>query len=311
MNKPSRDKFTVSIDHLSKSFKGNFAVNDFSLEITEGECVGLIGPNGAGKTTLLRMISDILLPTKGTVLFNGEDISKQKHLIGYLPQYPSFYDWMNAEDVLKFYATLSGMKKSEIPEAIEHSLNMVGLRDVGKKRVNDFSGGMKQRLGIAQAIIHKPKFVIMDEPVSALDPIGRREVLDLINIIKKDTTILFSTHILNDAQEVCDRFCVIKKGVKIKDFSIQELNKKSANRVSVQLAQKNPDWIDYLKKSSQIKKVRERGLDTVIDVGEIENFQEYVFSSILEYKVNVASIQIEAANSLEDYFLELVGEKVE
>ncbi|MFF2291037.1 ABC transporter ATP-binding protein [Peribacillus butanolivorans] len=311
MKKLSPDKFTVSIDHLSKEFKGHYAVNDFSIEITEGECIGLIGPNGAGKTTLLRMISDILEPTKGKVLFNGEDISKQKHLIGYLPQYPSFYDWMNAEDVLKFNATLSGMKKSEIPEAIEQSLNLVGLRDVGKKRVNDFSGGMKQRLGIAQAIIHKPKFVIMDEPVSALDPIGRREVLDLINIIKKDTTILFSTHILNDAQEVCDRFCVIKKGEKIRDFSIQELNTKSSNLVSIQLAQKNPDWIEYLKTSSQIKKVKERGLDIVINVGNVENYQEYIFSSILEYGVKVASIQNAAANSLEEYFLELVGEKVE
>lgn len=213
----------LEIKNVTKSFKGKIAVNNFSMELQAGECVGLIGPNGAGKSTLIKVISDITNPTAGEVLLNGIKISKMKSEIGYLPQYPNFFHWMTARETLTFMGQLSGLKKEELSKSIPKMLEKVGLKEEENAKVSTFSGGMKQRLGIAQALLHKPSLIVMDEPVSALDPIGRREVLNLIKEIKKDTTILLSTHILSDAEEICERFVIIKDGTKIEDTTITEL----------------------------------------------------------------------------------------
>ncbi|TKI92149.1 ABC transporter ATP-binding protein, partial [Bacillus wiedmannii] len=213
----------LEIRNVTKSFKGKIAVNTFSMELQSGECVGLIGPNGAGKSTLIKVISDIINPDVGEVLLNGIKISKMKREIGYLPQYPNFFHWMTARETLMFMGQLSGVKKEVLSKSIPEILEKVGLSGEEDSKVSTFSGGMKQRLGIAQALLHKPALIVMDEPVSALDPIGRREVLNLIEEIKKDTTILLSTHILSDAEEICERFVMIKDGTKIEDTTITEL----------------------------------------------------------------------------------------
>ncbi|AWC32671.1 MULTISPECIES: ABC transporter ATP-binding protein [Bacillus cereus group] len=298
----------VKMEHLTKKFKEHAAVDDFSLTINKGDCIGLIGPNGAGKTTLLRMVSGILKEDSGDVLLNNKPIEKQRHLIGYLPQYPHFYDWMTAEEVLAFNSKLFGMSNEEMRQRIPEVLELVGLVGCEKRKVTGFSGGMRQRLGIAQAIIHKPCFVILDEPVSALDPIGRREVLDLIEVIKVDTTVIFSTHILSDAQESCNRFCVLKKGKKIEDFYYADLQKKhDKNSLSIELKEPNSSWIGYLKKLEVINKVVEMNNSVYLEsLSSNQNWTRLVLESINEYNVEFLKIDV-GKFSLEEYFMELVG----
>ncbi|AUB63630.1 TPA: ABC transporter ATP-binding protein [Bacillus thuringiensis] len=299
----------LEIKNVIKSFKGKIAVNNFSMELQAGECVGLIGPNGAGKSTLIKVISDIIHPTAGEVLLNGIKISKMKSEIGYLPQYPNFFHWMTARETLTFMGQLSGLKKEELSKSIPKMLEKVGLKEEENAKVSTFSGGMKQRLGIAQALLHKPSLIVMDEPVSALDPIGRREVLNLIKEIKKDTTILLSTHILSDAEEICERFVIIKDGTKIEDTTITELlHRNSENKLMIEITAKDQKWIEIVKKLPYVKDVEVVGLKIKVKVESIEINKNMLLQNALEQKVNIVKFEM-SNDTLEEIFLNLVVQK--
>ncbi|PGM56324.1 ABC transporter ATP-binding protein [Bacillus thuringiensis] len=299
----------LEIKNVIKSFKGKIAVNNFSMELQAGECVGLIGPNGAGKSTLIKVISDIIHPTAGEVLLNGIKISKMKSEIGYLPQYPNFFHWMTARETLTFMGQLSGLKKEELSKSIPKMLEKVGLKEEENAKVSTFSGGMKQRLGIAQALLHKPSLIVMDEPVSSLDPIGRREVLNLIKEIKKDTTILLSTHILSDAEEICERFVIIKDGTKIEDTTITELlHRNSENKLMIEITAKDQKWIEIVKKLPYVKDVEVVGLKIKVKVESIEINKNMLLQNALEQKVNIVKFEM-SNDTLEEIFLNLVVQK--
>ncbi|HDR8193891.1 ABC transporter ATP-binding protein [Bacillus thuringiensis] len=299
----------LEIKNVIKSFKGKIAVNNFSMELQAGECVGLIGPNGAGKSTLIKVISDIIHPTAGEVLLNGIKISKMKSEIGYLPQYPNFFHWMTARETLTFMGQLSGLKKEELSKSIPKMLEKVGLKEEENAKVSTFSGGMKQRLGIAQALLHNPSLIVMDEPVSALDPIGRREVLNLIKEIKKDTTILLSTHILSDAEEICERFVIIKDGTKIEDTTITELlHRNSENKLMIEITAKDQKWIEIVKKLPYVKDVEVVGLKIKVKVESIEINKNMLLQNALEQKVNIVKFEM-SNDTLEEIFLNLVVQK--
>ncbi|MCY8957732.1 ABC transporter ATP-binding protein [Bacillus cereus] len=299
----------LEIRNVTKSFKGKIAVNNFSMELQSGECVGLIGPNGAGKSTLIKVISDIINPNAGEVLLNGIKISKMKREIGYLPQYPNFFHWMTARETLTFMGKLSGLKKEELSKSIPKILEKVGLRGEENSKVGTFSGGMKQRLGIAQALLHKPSLIVMDEPVSALDPIGRREVLNLIEEIKKDTTILLSTHILSDAEEICERFVIIKDGTKIEDTTITELlQRNSENKLIIEITAKDQKWIDVVKKLPYVKDIEVIGLKVKVKVESIEVNKNLLLQNALEHKVDIIKFEV-SNDTLEEIFLKLVVQK--
>ncbi|ANC08670.1 MULTISPECIES: ABC transporter ATP-binding protein [Bacillus] len=296
----------LEIKNVTKSFKGKIAVNNFSMELQAGECVGLIGPNGAGKSTLIKVISDITNPTAGEVLLNGIKISKMKSEIGYLPQYPNFFHWMTARETLTFMGQLSGLKKEELSKSIPKMLEKVGLKEEENAKVSTFSGGMKQRLGIAQALLHKPSLIVMDEPVSALDPIGRREVLNLIKEIKKDTTILLSTHILSDAEEICERFVIIKDGTKIEDTTITELLQRNReNKLIIEITTKDQNWIEVVKKLPYVKNVEVVGLKIKVKVESIEINKNMLLQNALEHKVDIVKFKM-SNDTLEEIFLKLV-----
>ncbi|PGB72820.1 ABC transporter ATP-binding protein [Bacillus wiedmannii] len=299
----------LEIRNVTKSFKGKIAVNTFSMELQSGECVGLIGPNGAGKSTLIKVISDIINPDVGEVLLNGIKISKMKREIGYLPQYPNFFHWMTARETLTFMGQLSGLKKEELSKSIPKILEKVGLKGEENAKVSTFSGGMKQRLGIAQALLHKPALIVMDEPVSALDPIGRREVLNLIEEIKKDTTILLSTHILSDAEEICERFVMIKDGTKIEDTTITELlHRNSENKLMIEITAKDQKWIEVVKKLPYVKDVEVVGLKIKVKVESIEINKNMLLQNALEHKVDIVKFEM-SNDTLEEIFLKLVVQK--
>jgi len=296
----------LDIKNVTKTFKEKIAVNNFSMELQAGECIGLIGPNGAGKSTLIKVISDIIYADSGEVFLNGRKISQMKREIGYLPQYPNFYHWMTAKETLTFMGQLSGLTKKELTKSIPKILMKVGLSDEEHTKVGTFSGGMKQRLGIAQALLHKPSFIVMDEPVSALDPIGRREVLNLIKEIKKDTSIILSTHILGDAEEICERLVVIKNGTKIEDTTITELlNRKNENKLNMEITPKDHKWIEILKKLPFVRDVEVIGNKVKIKVDNISKNKNLLLKSAIEHEVDIVKFDMNK-ETLEEIFLKLV-----
>ncbi|GAE30556.1 ABC transporter ATP-binding protein [Halalkalibacter hemicellulosilyticus] len=202
----------IEVKQLSKRYKEHTAVHPLTFSIDKGSCVAVLGPNGAGKTTTLQMLAGLLTPTSGKINFSHLSKRDMRSEIGFLPQHPSFFNWMNASEFLQLSGQLANIRKNELQDKIEEVLEFVGLTSAKKKKIAGFSGGMRQRLGLAQAIIHEPKLLILDEPVSALDPQGRRDVLELIQSLKGKMTILFSTHILHDAEQVCDDIFILKEG---------------------------------------------------------------------------------------------------
>jgi len=191
------------------------ALRPFHLAVEEGEIFGFLGPNGAGKTTTLKLLMGLVFPTAGSARILGMDANdpRVKAQIGFLPEQPYFYDYLTARELLEYYGQLSGVAAKDRAKKVEAMLQRVGLPDAGDIQLRKFSKGMLQRVGIAQAILHDPKVVFLDEPMSGLDPMGRREVRDLIEQLKKEgKTVFFSTHILSDAEALCDRVAIIHLG---------------------------------------------------------------------------------------------------
>jgi ABC-2 type transport system ATP-binding protein len=212
----------IEIRELTKDYRTGFlrkrtkrSLDNLTLDVEEGEVFGFLGPNGAGKTTTLKLLMGLIFPTSGTARVRGrsiDDIAMHRD-IGYLPEHPYFYDYLTARELLDYYARFSPMSAGERSERVERYLKKVGLESAAKVQLRKFSKGMLQRAGIAQAILHEPKVVFLDEPMSGLDPVGRREVRDIILELKqKGTTVFFSTHILSDAEMLCDRVGVLVGG---------------------------------------------------------------------------------------------------
>ena len=212
----------IEILGLEKIYKVGFwhkqprrALHPLHLTVEDGEIFGFLGPNGAGKTTTLKMLMGLVFPTAGTARILGRDWTEPevKAQIGFLPEQPYFYDYLTAHELLGYYGQLSGVPAKERNRRVDEVLTRVGLTDVKGVQLRKFSKGMLQRAGIAQAILHDPKVVFFDEPMSGLDPLGRREVRDLMEQLKHEgKTVFFSTHILSDAEALCDRVAIIHKG---------------------------------------------------------------------------------------------------
>ncbi|HXZ10941.1 MAG TPA: ABC transporter ATP-binding protein [Candidatus Sulfotelmatobacter sp.] len=191
------------------------SLDNLTLRVEEGEIFGFLGPNGAGKTTTIKLLMGLIFPTAGTARVRGRSIDdvRMHREIGYLPEQPYFYDYLSARELLDYYARFSGFGPAERRERVERFLARVGLSDAAELQLRKFSKGMLQRAGIAQAILHDPQVVFLDEPMSGLDPVGRREVRDIILELKRQGhTVFFSTHILSDAEMLCDRVAVLVGG---------------------------------------------------------------------------------------------------
>jgi len=212
----------IEILGLEKTYSVGFwrkrpkrALHPLHLAIEDGEIFGFLGPNGAGKTTTLKMLMGLVFPSGGTARILGMDLDdpRMKAQIGFLPEQPYFYDYLTARELLTYYGQLSGVDSRQLLRKVDSTLERVGLQDATNVQLRKFSKGMLQRAGIAQAILHDPKVVFLDEPMSGLDPMGRREVRSLIEQLKAEgKTVFFSTHILSDAEALCDRVAVINLG---------------------------------------------------------------------------------------------------
>jgi ABC-2 type transport system ATP-binding protein len=227
-------EMTYSVGFWRK--KPKCALRPLTLTVPEGEVFGYLGPNGAGKTTTLKLLMGLIFPTGGSAKILGMDLgdARMKAQIGFLPEQPYFYDYLTAGELLDYYGQLSGVPGRERKQRVAAVLERVGLPDVERVQLRKFSKGMLQRVGIAQAILHDPKLVFLDEPMSGLDPIGRREVRDIIQGLKDEgKTVFFSTHILADAEALCDRVAVLHKGELRGVGLIAELTSTVQDRVEV------------------------------------------------------------------------------
>lgn len=206
----------LNIHNLHKSFGDKKVLKGLELSVPKHSVFGFIGKNGAGKTTTMRTIMGLLMADEGEIFVAGEKVvygnTKTNRHIGYLPDVPEFYSFMTASEYLRFCGEISSMDRSDIKSRSEELLKLVGLEDE-KHRIKGYSRGMKQRLGIAQALLNRPKLLICDEPTSALDPIGRKEILNILSMVKENTTVLFSTHILSDVERICTNVAFLNDGV--------------------------------------------------------------------------------------------------
>ena len=206
----------IKIENLNISFGNKKVLNGINLKVEKNSIFGFIGKNGAGKTTTMKAILGILTPDSGKVFVDGVEVkfkdTETNKYIGYLPDVPEYYGFMNGYEFLEFCANLTNMNEEDIKPRIDEMMKLVGLENE-KTKICGYSRGMKQRLGIAQALLNKPKLLICDEPTSALDPIGRKEILDLLKEVSNETTVFFSTHILSDVERICTDIAVLDDGV--------------------------------------------------------------------------------------------------
>ena len=286
------------VDQLTKKYNGTIAVNEVSFELRAGKCVALIGPNGAGKTTTLRLLTQLIKPTSGKITFPMIGKTKDiRNFIGYLPQYPVFYDWMTGKEFLVFSGELAHLSKQDAEKKADELLEKVGISEAKSKRIRTYSGGMRQRLGIAQALIHQPKLLILDEPVSALDPLGRREVLTLIEELKQHVTILFSTHILSDADEVSDELLLLHKGELVEAGSMNELRRKyQTATITLGWDSFDPVYQEKLEQLPSVTRCTFNNDTLILSVTNIEKAREEILTTVYQKKWPVTHFMVYKAS---------------
>jgi len=304
----------IRTEGLSKRFGDIVAVDHLDLSIPERAVFGFLGPNGAGKTTTVKMLTGLSRPTEGRVFICDQEVVQDSVAVrksfGFLPDVPAFYDWMTGEEYLKFAGELYGMTYPHLEKRAAELLDTVELKKAARRKVGGFSRGMKQRLGIAQAMLNHPKILFLDEPTSALDPIGRRDVLDLISRLKEEATVFMSTHILSDVERVCDSVGIINKGRLVVTSTVDELRNKYARSVFevefeedaapfLSAVEARPWFVKSEKVPNGSPALRITARDVAAARREFPNLIVGSGLTLLRYEL--------AQPSLEDIFVEVVG----
>lgn len=218
----------LEVKNLTKKYEDMVAVNGINFSVDKGEIFGLVGPNGAGKSTTINMITGLLVPDEGTIHFeNRKNFKKWRENIGLVPQDLAIYPELSAEENVRFFAGLYGLRGKKLKQQVKYALETVGLLDQGKKHSDKFSGGMKRRLNIACAIAHNPKLIIMDEPTVGIDPQSRNYILEGIKELKNNgTTIIYTSHYMEEVEEICDKVLIVDHGNIVERGSINEIKER-------------------------------------------------------------------------------------
>jgi len=295
----------IELEEVTKFYGKLKAVDELSLNVEEGEVYGFLGPNGSGKSTTIRMILSLIKPSSGKIKLFGKEVMFGKNealnRIGALIETPDFYNYLPADRNLKILGKLSGVEP--LNSRIEEVLEIVGLSDRGHSRVKTYSKGMKQRLGIAQAILHKPDLIILDEPTNGLDPQGQKEMRDLINSLRDDhnITILISSHILSDIEHIATRMVIINKGKTVIEGKVKDLILDREQQVSIHVD--NPDFtLNIIRQSNWKEKLKHddgNKLSLLLARDEIPKITAFLTAEGAEV------YSIEPIRSLEDFFLQI------
>jgi len=306
---------SITVENLSKYYGSQRAVDNISFKVQPGEILGFLGPNGAGKTTTMKILTCYIAPSKGNAVVNGVSIHENpdevKKKIGYLPEHNPLYLDMAIFDYLEFTAALQGVEKSKLKQRVKDMIYICGLQDEKHKNIGELSKGYRQRVGLAQALIHDPEILILDEPTTGLDPNQRVEIRNLIKDLGKEKTVIFSTHILPEVEATCDRVMIINKGKIVREGTTDQIKKESQGTELLDI--RIEDASDYNKVFADL-----RSLETVASV-EPKSLQEGIFQiqskpetgsarTVFKYCVDKGLILTEMTpieTSLEDVFREL------
>ncbi|MEN6329162.1 MAG: ABC transporter ATP-binding protein [Methanobacteriaceae archaeon] len=286
----SSPEVMISIEGLSKSFGSIKALDNLNLDIKKGELLGIIGPNGAGKTTAIRITCCILKPDQGDVVVDGYSIHKDplkiKSLIGYLPEEPNLYERFKARDLLRYFSELYGVPKADINPRIDELLELVGMTHRAEDRINTFSKGLRQRIGIARALVHDPQVIIFDEPTMGLDPATSQNIRHFINQLKGDKTIILCTHYMDEADQLCDRVVLLDQG-RIRDMGTpQDLKSKVHGDLILTVRVKNSlqsdqEAISRLKSVEPLEVVDDQYIMSINSREEISRILDVLGSRVL------------------------------
>lgn len=301
----------LTLEHVAMNFGNLSVLKDVSLSVPENSVFGFIGKNGSGKTTTMKIILGFLKPAQGNIYVCGDKVTygntKTNQMIGYLPDVPEFYGFMRPKEYLKFCGEISGLHGTMLKERIDELLGLVGL-DGANRKIAGFSRGMKQRLGIAQALINEPKLLICDEPTSALDPVGRKELLDILKAVNGKTTVVFSTHILSDVERICDRIGILDNGKIQLEGNLAEIkaryHKHSArfefyDQESGLMISRKPLGFPF------VSKIEQQENSILIQLSDKDEDGRKVLDFILKENIRVKKYEV-VEPSLENVFLEVV-----
>ena len=309
----------VRIEDLRKEFGTFRALDGLSLVVEPGTVFGFLGPNGAGKTTTIRILTGLAHATSGhawvtekEVTVSGHEIA---HHIGYLPEEPAFYPWMKPGEFLDYVGRIFNLSASERSARVKELLALAGLEEAAKRRIGGFSRGMRQRLGLAQALFNRPEVLFLDEPTSALDPAGRKEVLEFIEQLRGQCTVFMSTHILADVERVCDTVGIINRGKLVTSAPRDALLAQYAVpafevEVDPQTVTGFIPWSEALRKESWVKTALVDGLVARVIVSDVEVAKRELLPSITQAGLILTRYEI-VRPSLEDVFLQLVNQEEE
>ena len=298
----------LTVTDVRKSFGSKVVVDGLSFSIPKNSIFGFVGENGAGKTTTMKMILGLMKMDSGEILVDGTKVlygnTPTNRKIGYLPDVPEFYTYMTPREYLRFCGEITGLSVKEINPRVDELLQRVGLANENKK-IKGFSRGMKQRLGIAQALLGKPMLLICDEPTSALDPLGRKEILDILVASKDETTIMFSTHILSDVERICDSIAFLHQGKLALSGSISDI-KKMNTKEEYEVVVKNKGDIPLLQMQfNNSVKMDDYSLKIHMDS---KDSVKHIMQFLLEKSIAIEKIE-KCENTLENLFMEVVGKR--
>ena len=295
----------LHITNLKKRFGDKEVLKGLNLSVPERSIFGFIGKNGAGKTTTMKMVLGLMSPDEGEITVAGEKVTygqtKTNRHIGYLPDVPEYYSFMTPREYLTFCGEITGMPKAEIKARVTELLDLVGLGNE-KHHIKGFSRGMKQRLGIAQTLLNRPKLLICDEPTSALDPVGRKEILDILLSVREQTTVIFSTHILSDVERICTDVAFLNDGVVTMQGKLSEIKAGYRTEKYLLEVENNSDVAKIAEAFAECKPVGQ----TQLEFSEKEHTVHEVMEFITKEKLPVLKIE-RMEPSLESLFMEVVA----
>jgi ABC-2 type transport system ATP-binding protein len=301
----------IKIENLFKSYGRHNVLKGVNIEVNPGEVYGFIGENGAGKSTTMNILAGLIGFEKGECIINNKKICKKRkgtfEEIGYLPEDPKFYQYMNSWEYLEFVGEMCGDSKRQIKEKSEKMLNMVKLTDSAKRPIGAYSRGMKQRLGIAVAMYNDPKILLLDEPSSALDPQGRRDVIEIIWCLKKEgKTIFLSTHILNDIERVCDRVGILKEGQVVLEEDMNNLMKRYIKPVyDIEFeSDLSKEQLDAIRNKEFVEEVVGENRKVSVKIKDVKKDSKDYMNMLSEIGIAIISMNLRK-NSLEDIFLNI------
>ncbi len=305
----------ITCDGLVKRYGEVVALDHLDLSVPRGSIFGFLGPNGAGKTTAIRLLTGLARATEGRATVAGfevgaDSVGLRQH-ISYLDQQPHFYDWMRGRELLEFVGQLFGLSGSALARRVDEMLELTGLTDASKRRIGGYSGGMRQRLGLAQALINQPDVLFLDEPVSALDPAGRHDLLEVIDHLRGRSTVFMSSHILADIERVCDRVAIINEGRLVVEATVEDLQSRYALPIFVLQFDKSDDpgiasLGDRLRQAPGVMNVTLERDEMRVSTDDPAGASPALLRMVAESGVSVLRFE-RVRPSLEDIFLRLVS----